>query len=356
MSTSKLIESKRSPDEKPVIDTGKLERVPFFSVCIPTYNRSKFLPQAIESVLAQDFTDFELIICDNASTDNTQEVVESYKDDRIRYVRYEDLVGMYANHNRCIDLAQAEWLVFLHSDDSLDNKALSLLSNKTKELDNIDAFVMAENNLGCTQVIGKIDPIFEQKKDYRITQLSLVAFLVSDGFTPSGALFRKSQFKKLGEFEENTYSIGNKTYCYWSDTALELSWAMQNANVFISKDSWMNYSRGNQSEFQKMATHISYYKSHKIVFDQYFKSVCNEQINQLNLALKKLDINQQILFLKRCLQSNYSSEANSLEKSLNISLSKCLSYSDYKRHIIPLKISSRIYWLILDLFKKIKQA
>jgi len=69
-------------------------KTPFFSVCIPTYNRANFLPQAIESVLAQDFTDFELIICDNASTDNTQEVVEKYQDKRIRYCRYEDLVNM----------------------------------------------------------------------------------------------------------------------------------------------------------------------------------------------------------------------------------------------------------------------
>lgn len=332
------------------------QKKPFFSVCIPTYNRANFLPEAIESILAQNFTDFELIVCDNASTDHIQKVVEKYQDKRIRYVHYKDLVNMWANHNRCINLAQAEWLIFLHSDDSLDNKALSLLSHKINELENIDALVMAENNLGCTQVISKIDPTFYQKKDYRITQNSLVAFLVSDGFTPSGALFRKSRFQKLGEFKENTYSIGKKTYCYWSDTALELSWAMQNANVFISKDSWMNYSRGGQSEFQKMATHISYYKSHKIVFDQYFQSVCTERFNLLTLNLRRLDSHQQILFLKRCLQSNYRKEANLLERSLNISASKSLGNREYQRHVIPLKILPQLYWLILDIFKKIKQT
>ena len=125
MPPSKSIETKRSSDEKPVIDTGKItERQLFFSVCIPTYNRANFLPQAIESVLAQDFTDFELIICDNASTDNTQQVVENYQDKRIRYVRYEDLVSMYANHNRCIELSTSHWLLFVHSDDHIEKDTL----------------------------------------------------------------------------------------------------------------------------------------------------------------------------------------------------------------------------------------
>jgi glycosyltransferase involved in cell wall biosynthesis len=103
------------------------DSVPFLSVCIPTYNRAGMLLKAIESVLAQDFDDFELIVCDNASTDGTEAVVKGYTEPRLRYERFPELVGMYANHNRCVRLARAPWIVFLHSDDVLAPSALAAL-------------------------------------------------------------------------------------------------------------------------------------------------------------------------------------------------------------------------------------
>ena len=62
--------------------------MPKVTVCLPTYNRAHYLREAIESVLSQTFQDFELLICDNASTDETSEVVKSFRDARIRYVRH----------------------------------------------------------------------------------------------------------------------------------------------------------------------------------------------------------------------------------------------------------------------------
>lgn len=90
---------------------------PKVSVCIPTYNTGHYLAQAIDSVLAQDFTDYELLICDNASTDATPEVLRGYTDPRIRYVRYEELVNQGANWNRCVKLAQGDYVALLHADD-----------------------------------------------------------------------------------------------------------------------------------------------------------------------------------------------------------------------------------------------
>jgi glycosyltransferase involved in cell wall biosynthesis len=90
---------------------------PKVSVCIPTYNSARYLPTAIESVLAQEFTDYELIICDNASTDETQELCRSYPDPRIRYVRFDELVGQGGNWNRCLRMASGEYVALLHADD-----------------------------------------------------------------------------------------------------------------------------------------------------------------------------------------------------------------------------------------------
>jgi glycosyltransferase involved in cell wall biosynthesis len=92
---------------------------PAITVGIPTYNRSTLLRAAVESVLAQTYDDFRILISDNASTDDTAEVVASYRDPRIEYVRGETNLGVVGNYNRLIELAQTELLMLLPDDDRL---------------------------------------------------------------------------------------------------------------------------------------------------------------------------------------------------------------------------------------------
>ena len=87
------------------------------SVCIPTYNTAKYLPFAIESVLSQDYQDYELVICDDASTDNTSDVCAGYKDSRIRYIRTAGKSGQGGIFNRCLQEAQNQYVTILHADD-----------------------------------------------------------------------------------------------------------------------------------------------------------------------------------------------------------------------------------------------
>lgn len=90
---------------------------PLVSVCIPTYNRASLLEQAIQSVLAQTLENFELLVSDNASTDDTEAVVKSFDDPRIRYVRNETNLGHWANYSRCLQLARGAYLTMLSDDD-----------------------------------------------------------------------------------------------------------------------------------------------------------------------------------------------------------------------------------------------
>lgn len=92
---------------------------PDVTVGIPTFNRAPLLAQAIESVLSQTFTGFRLLVSDNASTDATPDVVRSFGDERIEYLRSERNVGAIANLNRLIALADTEFLVLLPDDDVL---------------------------------------------------------------------------------------------------------------------------------------------------------------------------------------------------------------------------------------------
>lgn len=87
------------------------------SVCIPTYESARLLSRAISSVLAQKKVNFEIIIGDNASTDDTFEVVSSFNDDRIRYFRHTHNIGYPSNVNFCLDKAKGEYVCILCADD-----------------------------------------------------------------------------------------------------------------------------------------------------------------------------------------------------------------------------------------------
>ena len=92
---------------------------PRVTVGIPTFNRARWLRETIDSVLAQTYTDFHVIVSDNASDDDTPDVVRSFNDRRIVYARSERNVGVCGNFNRLIELAETEFLVLLPDDDVL---------------------------------------------------------------------------------------------------------------------------------------------------------------------------------------------------------------------------------------------
>lgn len=90
--------------------------MPFFSIIIPTYNRAHTISRPVDSILAQTFPDWELIVIDDGSTDDTRTVVEGYKDERIRYV-WQENQERSAARNHGIRLAKGEWICFQDSDD-----------------------------------------------------------------------------------------------------------------------------------------------------------------------------------------------------------------------------------------------
>ena len=94
------------------------------TIAIPTFNRSRYIDKAIESVLEQTYQDFELLVIDNASTDNTEDVVHSFVDKRIRYVKNEKNIGIIGNWNKCVQLSSGKYLTILGDDDILSNRFL----------------------------------------------------------------------------------------------------------------------------------------------------------------------------------------------------------------------------------------
>lgn len=109
----------------------------FFSIIIPTFNREKLITRSITSILNQTFSDFEIIIVDDGSTDNTKAVVESLKDDRLKYFRTENF-GVAHARNFGSKHSIGQYVGFLDSDDILKENHLQCAHD----------FILEKNNLG----------------------------------------------------------------------------------------------------------------------------------------------------------------------------------------------------------------
>jgi len=105
---------------------------PTVTIGMPTYNRAdRFLRPALENALAQTWHELEIIVSDNCSTDNTKEIVSSYSDPRLRYVRQERNIGANANFNYCLNHARGDYFLLYHDDDVIDPDMVSICMEAT---------------------------------------------------------------------------------------------------------------------------------------------------------------------------------------------------------------------------------
>lgn len=108
------------------------------SVCIPVFNGEDFIAEAINSVLSQSFTNFELLVIDNCSTDKTVSIVSSFSDARIRIIQNQSNIGLISNWNKAIENAQGKYIKILPADDLIYPNCLQ------KQCDVLDADIAEE--------------------------------------------------------------------------------------------------------------------------------------------------------------------------------------------------------------------
>ena len=170
------------------------KRNPLVSVIIPTYNRGWIIKEAIDSVLAQDYTEFELIVVDDGSTDHTSDVLDSYGDD-IK-VLFQKNKGVSAARNRGIAEASGKFIAFLDSDDLWLPQKLTVqieFFNQTP-----DALICQTEEVWIRNGL-RVNPKKRHKKPSgMIFNPSLELCLVS----PSAVMIRRSLFGRVGKFDE----------------------------------------------------------------------------------------------------------------------------------------------------------
>jgi glycosyltransferase involved in cell wall biosynthesis len=111
------------------VDTDDLAANPTVSVCVPTYNNGATLTRCLRSILDQDGVDFEIVVVDDASSDGSADIAAAMLRPGDRLIRNKTRLGLNANHNKCMGLARAACLQFVHADDWLLAGALRRLAS-----------------------------------------------------------------------------------------------------------------------------------------------------------------------------------------------------------------------------------
>jgi len=128
---------------------------PLVSIMMPAYNAGKYIGRAIESVLAQTYENWELIIIDDCSTDNTYEIAASYKDPRIRILRQEQNMGVGSSRNDALSASRGQWVAVLDADDEWLPQRLERL---IKETDGREDFFLSDLITMCFNRDGSLIP------------------------------------------------------------------------------------------------------------------------------------------------------------------------------------------------------
>ncbi|NJD24010.1 MAG: glycosyltransferase family 2 protein [Betaproteobacteria bacterium] len=176
------------------------ELVPAVSVIVPAYNRASLLGEAIASVLAQSFADFEILIVDDGSTDDTERVVHEFVDSRIIYLKQENK-GRSCARNAALDISRGRFIAFLDSDDLyLPGK----LAMQVEYLDSHPHIDMLYTSAYCIDSSGNVlDERYSASVSGRIYRS--IAFFRPVTITLPTVMARRELFDKVGKFDENMY-------------------------------------------------------------------------------------------------------------------------------------------------------
>lgn len=223
------------------------------SIITPTYNRADLISETIESILNQDFKDFEYLIIDDGSKDNTKDIVSKYlKDERVKYYYHEN-IGESGTVNRGWSLAQSELVVIVNSDDPVKPEFLGVLVD-----------FMDRNN---KVIVGypdweMIDENGEVLKKCRVPEYDRAKMISSHYCYPGpGAVIRKSALPKLLEIRDIRYKYRSDLATWWK---LCLYGGFARIPQTIAR--WRNHEGAATSSLPLKAA-----EEHELLIDDFFK-------------------------------------------------------------------------------------
>ena len=172
--------------------------MPHFSVIIPCYNSERFIRETLNSVLTQTYTDFEIIIVDDGSVDDTRSIIESFDDSRIQY-HFQSNRGLSATRNRLIELAKGELIAFLDHDDIwISNK----LEQQIKCFNQSPEVMLVYTNGKTVDDAGNIYGNYISSTELHSGQV-FGELLARNFIILSSTILKKSVLNEIGMFDES---------------------------------------------------------------------------------------------------------------------------------------------------------
>lgn len=194
--------------------------LPLVSILMTAYNREKYIAEAIESVLGSTFKDFELIIVDDCSTDNTLTIASSFvaKDKRIKVFKNDFNLGQFDNRNRAIELAKGKYIKFLDSDDKIMSNGLEVMVQSMQQFPlagiGVPSKEKYDNNLPIQIMPHESVSLHYQGENHLC-------------FGPTGTIFTREALLKVGLFEGQ--------FGILADTLLNIKIASLYPTIFFEK-------------------------------------------------------------------------------------------------------------------------
>ncbi|UKO97709.1 glycosyltransferase family 2 protein [Nostoc sp. UHCC 0870] len=257
------------------------------SVCVPTFNRENLLPYAINSVLAQTYTDFELIICDDGSSDGTPELMSKYTDNRIKYIRHPQNIGKSNNMRSGFNAASGTYFIKFDDDDRLTPDFLTRTAAILDQDSSID-FVGTDHWI--IDINNNRDEAKTQENSRRWGRAKLAAGIVDNllevvfiqqSFQVGATLFRRSTLQELG------FMLPNIQNCEDNDLFVRL--ALAGKKGYYLPELLMEYryhaeQQGIDRAIPYLFDKIKYLESYKFTLEK-LEKIRQHRLNEAKLLL-----------------------------------------------------------------------
>jgi glycosyltransferase involved in cell wall biosynthesis len=202
---------------------------PLVSICIPVYNGARYLGECLDSVLAQDLDDYEVVVVDDGSTDESHSIIESYQKrcSGIRFFRNEKNLGLVGNWNRCLEMAKGKWIKMVFQDDLI---APSCLRKMMQAAEDSQALVVCQRHFliekDAPEYLSRyfqeevltLEKIFDGNVPGFIparTASTLALRYLTLNFIgePSSILFKRAMIDRFGYFDPELAQVCDLEYC-----------------------------------------------------------------------------------------------------------------------------------------------
>jgi glycosyltransferase involved in cell wall biosynthesis len=247
----------------------------FFSIIIPLYNKERYIENALQSILKQTVTDYEIIIVNDGSTDKSKEIISKYASDKIRIIDHLKNKGLSATRNTGIKNATSDYITFLDADDLWHPNYLQTIKNLISS--HQEAHIFATN---YDEVYPKtIHKPHNGSEDLPAKFNGLIDFfkinLKQGIYTPSSVCWHKSVFETIGYYDEKInfsedldFNIrANLKFKLAYSSSVQMSYFMETDNQ-ITRSSILTKTLPDYGQYEKYCSTVPYLKKY-LDFERY---------------------------------------------------------------------------------------